>query len=200
MVQSAEYLSDALLVDRCLSGEEEAAAELFRQYVHRVHGTLSRTIGYHREIEDLVQEAFIQVFRSLKSFRGDSRLGTWIDRITVRVAYRHLRRNRVPTLTVSEEELEAPASADPEQRRLAREGVRRFYAALSDLSPNARIALVLHAVEGRTLAEVAELTGASRAATKLRVWRARKALEKRAAEDTILAQFLIREPEPGGQQ
>jgi RNA polymerase sigma-70 factor (ECF subfamily) len=74
---------------------------------------------------------------------------------------------------------------------LAREGVRRFYAALDELGPASRLAFSLHEVDGRSIAEVAEIVGASVTTTKLRIWRARRQLMKRGAGDAVLAEFLV---------
>lgn len=189
-------VEDVLLVDRCLSGEVEATRELFRRHRARVHGSLYRVLGSNQEIDDLIQEAFIQVFSSLCNWRAEASLATWIDRITVRVAFRYLRRKRGR---------EAPLSLDDEgigdvgedglrpcaaSQQLAREGVRRLYAVLTKLSPAARIAFTLHELEGRPLAEIADLVGASVTATKVRVWRSRRSVEMAAAADPILREFL----------
>ena len=184
-----------MLVDRCLGGEEQAARQLFRQQRGRVQATLYRILGSNRDMEDLLQETFIQVFRSLPRFRGEARLSTWIDRIAVRVAYRYLGRKKPTALTL---ELHEPADGPrslPDRRAMAREGVRRFYAALAELSARGRIAFALHEIEGRSVAEVADIVGASVTATKLRIWRARKALMQQAQNDLILREFLERPAE-----
>lgn len=185
-----------MLVDRCLDGEQAAARELFRQQHRRIQASLYRILGSNRDMDDLLQETFIQVFGSLGKFRGEARLSTWIDRIAVRVAYRHLSRRRPAAL-----DLEAVAEPggprnEPFEQTMAREGVRRLYDALAQLPPAGRIAFTLHAVDGRSVAEVAELVGASVTATKLRIWRARRALQKCAADDPILREFLADEPQP----
>ena len=187
----AAVMDDLLLIDRCLDGEAAATRELFRRHRARVHAALYRILGSNRDMDDLLQETFIQVFSSLASFRGEARLSTWIDRIAVHVAYRHLRRKGPPTqpLDLLDDDL-LPISSDGEHRSLAREGVRRLYAALAALPPASRIAFALHEIDGRSLAEVAACTGASVTATKLRVWRARRSLEKQAAADPILREFL----------
>lgn len=190
MAQPAPALADLALVDRCLGGEQAAARELFRAHKTRVHATLYRVLGGNRDMDDLLQETFIQVFRSLGGFRGEARLATWIDRIAARVAYRYLaeRKAAAPTVVLDEE---PPAAAiEPAERALAREGVRRLYAALADMGPAARLAFTLHEIDGRAIPEIAEMVGSSRTATKLRIWRARRALDRRAAADTVLAEFL----------
>lgn len=198
----AAYLDDVLLVDRCLGGEEEAARELFRKQRARVHASLFRVLGSNREMDDLLQETFIQVFASLRGFRGEARLSTWIDRIAVRVAYRYLSRKAAtgPVLELVDED--EAGGGDPQRRMVARDGVRRFYAALDALSAASRIAFTLHELDGRSIAEVAVCTGASETATKLRIWRARRALHKMAAGDPLLSEFLGDgdQPEPGGER
>lgn len=193
VADNAAYIEDLLLVDRCQGGEQAAARELFRLQHRRVQATLYRILGSNRDMDDLLQETFIQVFGSLKHFRGESRLSTWIDRIAVRVAYRYLARKRTAVLTVELVDEPAGLQAETSRRAVAREGVRRFYAALAEMSPQSRVAFVLHDVEGRSMSEVAEALGASHTATKVRVWRARRSLYRKAAEDPILREFLSEE-------
>lgn len=194
------YVEDVLLVDRCLTGEPAAARELFRRHRSRVHACLFRVLGSNQDMDDLLQEAFLQVFQSLRGWRAEASLATWIDRVAVRCAYRHLsqRRRRIATDPLDVEAAAAsvtPGAAPGARRQLARDGVRRLYAVLDQLSPAARLAFTLHEIDGRSLAEAAELVGSTVTATKLRVWRARKRIEAAAASDPVLSQFLA----PGGQ-
>lgn len=187
------YVEDVLLVDRCLTGEPAATRELFRRHRNRVHACLYRVLGTNRDMDDLLQEAFLQVFQSLRGWRAEASLATWVDRVSVRVAYRYLsqRGRRVQTDEMPEDDLVAGPDVGPGSRRqLARDGVRRLYAVLDELSPAARLAFTLHEIDGRTLAETAQLVGSSVTATKLRVWRARKRIEAQAAQDPVLAEFL----------
>jgi len=201
-VATVAYVEDAFLVDRCLSGEEKAARELFRAHRARVHGCLYRVLGTNRDMDDLLQDVFVQVFQSLRGWRAEASLATWIDRIAVRVAWRYLTRRKAapPMLELVDDlagptALPGPPAAGGARRMLAREGVRRLYAALDRLPPKARLAFALHEIEGRSMAEVATLTGTSVTATKLRVWRARRALAAGAAEDPVLRD-LLEETEP----
>jgi RNA polymerase sigma-70 factor (ECF subfamily) len=193
---AAAYVEDVLLVDRCLTGEPAATRELFRRHRNRVHACLFRVLGSNRDMDDLLQEAFLQVFQSLRGWRAEASLATWVDRVSVRVAYRYLsqRGRRVQTTEMPEDDIvAAPDVGTGSRRQLARDGVRRLYAVLDELSPAARLAFTLHEIDGRSLAETAQLVGSSVTATKLRVWRARKRIEAVAAQDPVLAEFL----EPG---
>lgn len=198
---AALYVEDVLLVDRCLTGEPAATRELFRRHRHRVHACLFRVLGGNRDMDDLLQDAFLQVFQSLRGWRAEASLATWIDRVAVRCAYRYLsqRGRRVATEPLDTDDVVLLASAHEgagTRRQLARDGVRRLYAVLDELSPAARLAFTLHEIDGRSLAETAALVGSSVTATKLRVWRARKRLEAAAAADPVLSEFL--EPTAGG--
>ncbi len=183
-------MTDTLLVDRCRQGQEEASRELFRLYQKRVHATLFRILGASSEMDDLMQESFIQVFRSLHNFRGESKLSTWIDRITVRVALHHIRKRQSTPTPVEEPEKLGASSPSHGSQVASREGVRRLYEALAQLPPASRIAFALHEIDGRSVAEVADIVGSAVSATKLRIWRARRALMKIAASDPVLAELL----------
>ena len=194
MTVAAAYVEDVLLVDRCLTGEPAATRELFRRHRNRVHACLFRVLGGNRDMDDLLQEAFIQVFQSLRGWRAEASLATWIDRVSVRVAYRYLsqRGRRVQTDELVDED--SPGGEGPgASRQMARDGVKRLYAVLDELGAASRLAFTLHEIDGRPLAEVAALVGSSVTATKLRVWRARKKLEHAAAEDPVLGEFLTKE-------
>lgn len=188
---AAAYVEDVLLVDRCLTGEPAATRELFRKHRPRVHASLFRVLGSNRDMDDLLQEAFIQVFQSLRGWRAEASLATWIDRVAVRVAYRYLsqRGRRIVTDVLEDEDIgggEGPGA----RRQMARDGVKRLYAVLDELGAASRLAFTLHEIDGRSLAEVAKLVGSSVTATKLRVWRARKKVEEAAASDPILSEFI----------
>ncbi|HEY0253390.1 MAG TPA: RNA polymerase sigma factor [Kofleriaceae bacterium] len=183
---------EAELVAACLKGDAQAQRILFRREFGRVNATIYRILGPTREVDDLVQETFIAVFRGLAKFRGEARLSTWIDRIAVRVALDHVRtRSRSPQLGVPMGVMtEVADNSIPDAQAHAREGLRRLYAALAQLSAEQRIAFSLYAIDGRSIAEVAKLVGTSVVTAKLRVWRARKGLEKLSAEDPVLKELL----------
>lgn len=186
LVRPAE---EADLVARCRAGEPEALRRLFERERLHVHRLLYRVVGSNTHMDDLLQDTFLEVFRSLPTFRGDSSLRTWIHRCTVRVAYAHFRKKaRLPSLEpVQDVGSEAPS---PEERTARREAVRRLYAELERLDPRQRMAFTLFALEGRTLREVAEIMESTLTTAKVRAWRARRTLEGRARRDPLLSEFL----------
>lgn len=192
MTVALAYVEDVLLVDRCLTGEPAATRELFRRHRGRVHACLYRVLGGNRDMDDLLQEAFIQVFQSLRGWRAEASLATWIDRVSVRVAYRYLsqRGRRIVTDVLDGEDAGPGIEGPGARQQLARDGVKRLYAVLDELGPAARLAFTLHEIDGRPLSEVAALVGSSVTATKLRVWRARKKIEQAANADPVLREFI----------
>jgi RNA polymerase sigma-70 factor (ECF subfamily) len=192
---SARATEDLELAARCVAGDTAAQRDLFERERRHVHATLFRIVGSNHDMDDLVQEAFFEVYRSLRGFRGEASLRTWIDRCTVRVAYAHFaRRPRTPHLALAA--APEPESPSAEARILAREATGRLYAELGRLDPKQRIAFTLHVVDGRPLREVASLTESSIVATKSRIWRARRALDARARKDAVLRDFLTTQDAP----
>jgi RNA polymerase sigma-70 factor (ECF subfamily) len=182
--------NDLSLAQRCVAGDRAAQREVFDREVRRVHAALYRILGSNAFMDDLIQEAFLEVFRSLKNFRGEASLATWVDRCTVRVAYAHLsqKRRRVPQLELVPDVPDGEPNA--EERTIAHEAARHLYAELDRIEPTHRVAFALYAIEGRPVEEVAKLMEASLTATKSRIRRARLALEKRARRDPLLRRFL----------
>src|SRR5215813_14000102 len=129
-VTAAAYVEDVLLVDRCLTGEPAATRELFRRHRGRVHASLYRVLGSNRDMDDLLQDAFLQVFQSLRGWRAEASLATWIDRVSVRVAFRYLtqRGRRVQTDPMNDDDAFAGEMGPNASRQLARDGVQRLYA------------------------------------------------------------------------
>lgn len=170
------------LIARCQSRDPAALRILFDRERSRVHGLLYRVVGSNTHMDDLIQDTFLEVFRSLPSFRGDSSLGTWIDRCAVRVAYKHFERKKRLPLLEQVHDL-GSAAPSPEERTSRRDAVRRLYAHLDRLDARQRMAFTLFAIEGRTLREIAEIMDSTVATAKIRAWRARRALERNARKD-----------------
>ena len=182
---------DLALARRAANGDRVAQRDLFQAQKHAVHHTLYRILGATRDLEDLIQDAFIEIFRALPSFRGDSTLSRWCQTIATRTAYLSISRRKPASveLSVVENFLEDP-SPDVVRVARARQAARRLYVALDRLEPNQRIAFALAVIDGLALAEVAQLTDSSTVAVKTRVWRARRELTKRAKADPVLSQYL----------
>jgi RNA polymerase sigma-70 factor (ECF subfamily) len=190
IVEPRAPATQAELVAACVAGDAVAQRALFRREYDRVHATVYRIVGSNRDCDDLVQETFIAVFRGLSRFRGDARLSTWIDRIAIRVVFAHLRSRGAATVSLELIGELADAIGPHEDRAHAREGLRRLYAALAELPLEARIAFALYAIDGRTIPEVAAVIGTTVVTAKLRIWRARRRLLARVADDPVLGELV----------
>jgi len=183
------------LVDRARRQDPAAFRELFQRHVRGIQRVATRIYGPSPDIEDIVQTAFVEAFRSLADFRGDALFSTWLTRIAVRVALRAAKKRPARALTL-EHALERAAEAPgPERLAVAREGLSLLERLLAELRPKRRAAFVLTVLEGYSIEEVAAILGASTNAVKVRVHDARRQFEKRLKNQPDLLAALAG---PGG--
>jgi RNA polymerase sigma-70 factor, ECF subfamily len=165
---------------------------MFEEMLPLVERVMMRVVGPGADLEDLTQVTFTETLRALPRFRGDASFKTWITSIAVHVAQHHLRAGRhrkfVALELVPEERVSAGPS-DPEGRLDERRLGRRLYELLDGIAPPKRVALLLFAVEGRPVEEVAALMGASQTATRSRVFFARRELRALIAADAQLTEL-----------
>ncbi|MBI5487181.1 MAG: RNA polymerase sigma factor [Deltaproteobacteria bacterium] len=175
------------LVGRCLTGDADAFRELYRTHRPHVARLVQRILGPDSEVEDVIQEAFIQIHRSLPSFQGSSLLSTWIHRVAVNVALQHIRRRKRqrsgPVTMVAEPPEPSSGDPAPEEDVLWRDRMRKLYAALDTLSPKKRAVFVLHEIEGMSAEDIAKTMHAPLITVRTRLFYARKALYALLAAD-----------------
>jgi RNA polymerase sigma-70 factor (ECF subfamily) len=146
------------IISRCRTGDTGAWRLLYERYSPVVYRFLAAFGVPPEEREDACQEVFVAVFRSLRRFRGEARLSTWIYRIAARHATRAGRRRRVRTLlsTLLVREPPPPPTADPSERT---DRLRLLDELVAKLSPKKRLVLVLFEIEGIPIGEVARIAG-----------------------------------------
>jgi len=176
--QRGLHTSDTELAVAAATGDAAAFAELYGRYADRVFARLTHLIGPSHDREDVFQQVFLELHRALPRFRGDSSLSTFLYRITINVAYDHLRRRGRRAGDHDPNALEALITGDPtpEDRARRREELHLIFSLLEHIKPKKRMAFVLVAVEGLSLGEAAELLGAQTDAVKQRVLHARREL------------------------
>jgi RNA polymerase sigma-70 factor, ECF subfamily len=163
------------LVGRCQAGDVDAFETLYRQHSARIYTLASRMGGSPEDGEDLLQEIFLQAYRKIGGFKGDSSIGTWLYRLALNhcLDYVRSRRAKMNKLT---ETLDAETSIEPTARRdtpIARMDLER---ALERLPDGCREAFLLHDVEGFDHKEVAGLLGIAEGTSKSQVFKARMKL------------------------
>ena len=154
--------SELALVERAIGGDEQAFTALYRRHAAYVAGVVYRILGRDADLDDIVQEAFVEGLGQLARLEDRSKLRPYLVTIAVRRIHARLSlRYRLKSLA-SALFGSSPTVSDP----AAREPVHDLYRALERVAPRHRVAWVLHRVEGYTLPETAELAGASLATVK----------------------------------
>jgi RNA polymerase sigma-70 factor (ECF subfamily) len=180
------------LVERARRRDPTAFRDLFQAHVGAVHRVVRRMVGGRADVEDLVQTAFVEAFRSLPDFRGDALFSTWLTRIAVRVTMRAVRRRHPPAMSLDDGFEAASPTPGPERVTAARETLALVESLLAELRPKRRAAFVLHVLEGYSMEEVAAILSASTSAVKVRVHDARRHIERRLKQDPTTAVTLAR--------
>lgn len=171
---------DSDLIGRAQSGDADAFAAIFQAHKMRVYSLCLRMTNNAAEAEDLTQDAFLQVFRKLSTFRGDSALSTWLYRIAVNTVLMRLRKR-----TLSQTSLDEPWSKSGEDKPVPREYgtmdsrlegcVDRIalVEAIRELPDGYRTVFLLHEVEGYEHSEIAEFLGCSTGNSKSQLHKAK---------------------------
>ena len=175
--------SDLELVKRCLRGDDAAWEALLQTYTRRVYNLCYRFTGRSEDAEDLTQEIFIKVFRTLKSYDPlRAKLTTWINRITRNHLVDHYRRTRGDRATsVLDGEMpiaDASPGGNPEGSVESRERRERLQAGLSRLSPDLREAVILRDLQDLDYAEIAQVLQIPEGTVKSRINRGRLELAR----------------------
>lgn len=164
--------ADAALIARHRAGDPEAFPAIYRNHVAAVHRRLTRILGPIPEREDLVQDVFLALHRTLPRFRGEAQLTTLVHRIAINRAYEHLRRqSRRPTHLVDGWFFDDVAAkhGSPELQSAIREDLARVCSCLAEIKPKKRIALLLRVVDGLSFEDIAKLVDATPEAVAKRV-------------------------------
>lgn len=136
------------------------AEEVVRQHSGDVHRLLRRMFGPGADVDDLFQAVFVEVLRSLPTFRGRSKLRTWIHRIALNVAYQEMRMQYRERAVRAHKDLDQfTCEPDVEAKLVEEESLKMLYLGLETLEPKKRMAVVLHDLEEHTLKEIGELLG-----------------------------------------
>jgi len=180
--------SDAQLIARAQRGDEEAFAALFEAHKRRVYSLCLRMTGNTAEAEDLTQEAFLQLYRKIATFRGESAFSTWLHRLAVNVVLMHLRKKGLQQISLDEMDTsqDEPVKRDygsNDQRLVGSVDRIGLQKAIADLPPGYRMVFVLHDVEGYEHNEIAEIMKCSVGNSKSQLHKARMKLRERLRQD-----------------
>jgi RNA polymerase sigma-70 factor, ECF subfamily len=187
------------LVARCQSGEPAAFRELFRAHRSDVARLVHRMLGPSADLEDVIQEVFLQVHKSIRDFRGQARISTWLYRVTVNVVLMHRRaaRSRPMFVETAETHPALDASPLPDEQVARRARIRAFNRLLDRLSEKKRTVFVLHELEGLAPVEIAKIVDAPVLTVRTRLFYARRELAELLREEPALAALADELRAPG---
>ncbi len=170
--------TEAELIEGCLQGRQLAQKQLYDRYAARMMAVCLRYAQTTFEAEDVLQEGFLTVFRTLGSFRRECPLEYWIRRIMVNAALRQHRRN-APLVAVSDGDY--PELLASEEFTFSSYAYGELLAVVQELAPRYRLVFNLYAIEGYTHREIGEMLSISEGTSKSQYSRARVVLQTKLA-------------------
>ncbi len=176
--------TDEVLVKSVIAGQRDAFDILYERYFKRVHRFVGRRMANPADVDETVQEVFINVFNSLEGFRGEAPFAAWVFGLTRRTIANRYKRKRAETVPLGQDELEGGleladeelGDANPLAAYERNERLERLHQAAQRLSRDQWELFRLHHLEHRSIEEIALKTDRSRDAVKSHLYRARQAL------------------------
>ena len=168
------------LLKRCVSQDPEAYNELFERYNRKIFNTAYRILGEEASAEDALQETLLNIYRGMANFRGDSKVSTWISRITINVCLGMLRKRKKRKFVDIEDEsarnlpVEMTPETDPHAYTAQKELQILVNEALKRMSKKQRQAVQLHDMEGNTIEEISGITRCPSGTIKSRLFYGRQ--------------------------
>ena len=167
--------TDIAVIRRAVAGDERALRALWSQHAPHIDAVVRRLVGDPDLAADVAQEVWIQIFRALPTYRGESQFGTWAHRIAVNRTLNALRRSRRLAQVEAEIDDETAAVEPDGERSLLMASIED---AAAQLAPGARAVFVLHDVEGYTHEEIARELGITPGGSKSQLFKARAKLRR----------------------
>ncbi len=175
---------DQQLVAAALGGDLRAFETLYDRHKKRVYGLCLRMMHNPADAEDLTQDTFLQLFRKLKTFRGEAAFTTWLHRMAVNTVLMWLRKRRIATVSFDEpdsrhdhEDFETPRQLGEYDSVLNASGERLdLISAIDELPPGYRLVFILHDIEGYEHCEIAEMLACTVGNSKSQLHKARMKL------------------------
>jgi RNA polymerase sigma-70 factor, ECF subfamily len=181
--RQANEFNEAGAIERAKQGDAEAFQALYDRHKRRVYSLCLRMTANTAEAEDLTQEAFLQLYRKIATFRGESAFSTWLHRLSVNVVLMHLRKKSLPVVSL-EESTQGSGEEDAPKKDFGADDLAlagsldrlQLQRAVDDLPPGYRMIFVLHDIQGYEHNEIAAMVGCSVGNSKSQLHKARMKL------------------------
>ncbi len=179
------------MLARCQRGDAAAFRQLFYRHRTEVARLVFRMVGPRADLEDIIQEVFLQVHRSLKDFRGQSKFTTWLHRVAVNVVLmqRRAARSRPQLVHPQPDDTHADSRLAPDEDVARLERMRAFRRLVDRLAEKKRTVFLLHELEGMSPADISKIVGAPVLTVRTRLFYARRELAEMLKDEPSLASF-----------
>ena len=162
----------APLIEDCRKGNRKAQFRLYEQYSKAMYNLAYRILNNREDAEDILQEAFVECFRNLDSFRFESTFGAWLKKIIVNKCINHIKKKKID-LTLCET---LPTTIYEEEEEVIYE-TRKIFKSIELLPDGYRIILTLYLLEGYDHSEISQILGISESTSKSQYSRAKEKLK-----------------------
>jgi len=181
-VHSYSTCDERNLIEQCIDGNQDARTNLFYNYNEMVYRFVYRFVGPTVDINDIVQDTFVEILKSIHNFRGKSKLSTWIYRITLHICSKYIRRKQkrrnlfIPWEGCFDDKTINQVHNNADSNTLRRYRQIKLMEALSKISVKKRTVVVLYDIEGQTLEEISHIIKKPTGTVKSRLFHARAEL------------------------
>lgn len=183
--------TDYDLLAKCQQGDERSFYSFYNIYKNDIQKMILHLLGPDDEIDDVIQDVFLQIYKSLNSFKYNSKFSTWLYRLTINTVLQHLRKkykkgNREVNLDDNDDIYNSIAfnseATTPEDDLHKKERIKAVYITLNTLAPKKRIVFILHEIQGLQPEEIAKMVGAPVLTVRTRLFYARKEFYKKIVD------------------
>jgi RNA polymerase sigma-70 factor (ECF subfamily) len=173
--------TDSELVSRCLNGDNEAFSELISRYKRLIYSVAYKFSRDSEEVDDMAQEAFIKIYRSLSRYDDQYKFSTWSVKVATNICLDHVRRKKINSVSLEEVENFTGTRNSPEEYYLRKEKSQVLKDAIDDLPEIYRVPIVMYHQKGMSYKEIADYLDKPMSIIKNRIFRARNTLKQSLA-------------------
>ncbi|SFF31267.1 RNA polymerase sigma factor [Thermoflexibacter ruber] len=171
------------LIERCLENDSKAQYQLYRQYADAMYNVCMRMVKNEDEAKDLLQEAFVEAFTKLHTFRFEASFGSWLKRIVINKCINLLQKKRLLTISLEDSKSARRISEETQDDSYTQYEVKLVQKAITQLPEGCRVVLNLYLFEGYDHAEIGEILNVTESTSKAQYSKARKKLREIIEEE-----------------
>ncbi|TAF32640.1 MAG: sigma-70 family RNA polymerase sigma factor [Cytophagales bacterium] len=176
-METSRYDLHHYLVERCLANDRKAQYQIYKLYASAMYNVCMRMVKDEEEAKDVLQDAFVDAFTKLNSFRQDASFGSWLKRVVINRCLNHLNKNKMILEELSDNQIDSLAEEE-EDLSFVQEEAQRIMRAIKFLPEGCRLVLNLYLFEGYDHQEIGEILNVTESTSKAQYSKARKKLRE----------------------